>query len=246
MMRFIVHLGLAAWYGYILYYDRNLTNEFLPIKGNYWSKFIWLTHIDLCMQFLYHSFATLMTTCSSLRNSCRKSFDFYATSLVFPVAATVVTLFWSLTFIDPGALADPQAQKILAIAFFNHSIHTLPLPAMIIDFILWKHQRPKKSKTFKILFIFSSLYLIEIYYVNSITGKWPYPILAELPPPLRILFIVACMAVLFLAFLVGDLINYVVGGEKEYKSIRITQSPSAPNYGTLNNQPEEGYRVIYA
>uniref|UniRef100_A0A0K0EL09 Androgen-dependent TFPI-regulating protein-like n=1 Tax=Strongyloides stercoralis TaxID=6248 RepID=A0A0K0EL09_STRER len=246
MLRFIIHLGLASWYGYILYFDYSITKDYTPIKGNYWSKFIWLTHIDLCMQFLYHAFATLMTTFPSLRNNCRKSFDFIATALVFPVAATVVFLFWTLFYIDPGALADPLAQQILAIAFFNHSIHTLPLLAMIIDFMLWKHQRPKKSKTFKILFIFSALYLIEIFYVNSITGTWPYPILAQLPPPLRILFIVACIGVLYLAFLIGDTFNYMIGSKEEGQIIRITHTPTGPNYGTLKNEPEDGYRVIHA
>uniref|UniRef100_A0A0N4Z644 Androgen-dependent TFPI-regulating protein-like n=1 Tax=Parastrongyloides trichosuri TaxID=131310 RepID=A0A0N4Z644_PARTI len=250
MLRFIIHLALAGWYGYILYFDSELTKDFMPIKNNYFSKFIWLTHINLCMQFLYHSFATAMSTLPSLRHSCRKKFDFFATALIFPVAATIVFLFWGLTFIDPGALADPQAQKILAIAFFNHSIHTLPLPAMLIDFILWKHNRPNKSKTLKLLFVFSLLYIIEIFYVNSVSGIWPYPILGELSPPLRILFILVCMFVLFLAFLVGDLFNYMIGGVKEYDAIYNThQQPpqnNFPNYGTLINPPEEGYRVVYA
>uniref|UniRef100_A0AC35U8X5 Androgen-induced gene 1 protein-like n=1 Tax=Rhabditophanes sp. KR3021 TaxID=114890 RepID=A0AC35U8X5_9BILA len=244
IIQFIFHLALTLWYGYIVVYDYEMTKDFMPIKGNYLSKFVWLTHIDLFVQIMYHFFAILYVCSSNLKKNFKGTFDFLATAFVFPLAAAVVILFWSLYIADPDSLADPQAQKILSVAFFNHTIHTLPLIAMIVDFFLWKHTRAKKGSTLQILFTFAVLYLVGMYYVYGITGKFPYPILDTLEPVFRILFILVCLSVLFACFILGDIINVIAGGEKDTPTKFIRQGPSV--YGTLENDPTppRNYRVI--
>uniref|UniRef100_A0A183TYN4 TLC domain-containing protein n=1 Tax=Toxocara canis TaxID=6265 RepID=A0A183TYN4_TOXCA len=47
----------------------------------------------------------------------------------------------------------------------------------------------------------------DVHVVHAISGYWAYGILAQLPAVLRTIFILACAAVLYLAFLVGDTFN---------------------------------------
>uniref|UniRef100_A0A914CGU1 Uncharacterized protein n=1 Tax=Acrobeloides nanus TaxID=290746 RepID=A0A914CGU1_9BILA len=78
---------------------------------------------------------------------------------------------------------------------------------MILDFGVWKHPRPAKTKAIKSILIFCILYLIDIHLIYYVSGFWAYPILGQLAFPFRMLFIVFCTAVIFGAFLIGDVYN---------------------------------------
>ena len=206
------NLLFAIIYAYTLYYDYNLTetHKFFPVPGIYLSKLVWLTMINLYLHFLYNSIAALFAWLEIRNPSLLAPFHFVATAIVFPVGFTVVCLFWGLVLMDPAHLMDENAKILLAIKWFNHSLHTLPLVAMILDFCLWRHTRPAKKGAFMTIFVFVCLYMIDIHYFYYVHGVWAYPILGNLATIGRLLFILFCSMFIFAAFLIGDFFNKFV------------------------------------
>ncbi|CAJ0583650.1 unnamed protein product, partial [Mesorhabditis spiculigera] len=118
---------------------------------------------------------------------------------------SVVSLFWTLYFLDPDFLLhDENARRVISIAWFNHGLHTLPTVTILIDLLLWNHGRVAKSSAFKGLLSFATLYIIDIHYVHYTTGFWAYPILGQLSLPLRAAFIIGCASVFFVKFVFLD------------------------------------------
>jgi antibiotic biosynthesis monooxygenase (ABM) superfamily enzyme len=66
------------------------------------------------------------------------------------------------------------------------------------------------------MLVFFSIHLI--YYVS---GFWAYPILGQLAFPYRLLFIAFCTAVIFGAFLIGDVYNsYLLDNMGKQKKVK--------------------------
>jgi hypothetical protein len=72
-----------------------------------------------------------------------------------------VFLFWFLVFLNPDFLITEEAKPFLSIQWFNHALHTSPVIGMALDFICWRHPRPKKSNALRAIFAFAVLYTIE-------------------------------------------------------------------------------------
>lgn len=180
----------------------------LPIPGNYFSKVVWLTIINLYIQIFYHLYSVYLSTRSRALQQSAKYYHFLSNALVFPAALTVGIMFWGLylahrDLIIPEGFSDPLEVH----PYFNHVLHTLPAIAMAVDRILWNHGRTTKRNAMTLMTIFIILYIIDIHVIHAISGFWPYGILTMLPSILRMVFLFCGGMVLFASYFVGDLIT---------------------------------------
>uniref|UniRef100_A0A1I7T5N6 DUF1405 domain-containing protein n=1 Tax=Caenorhabditis tropicalis TaxID=1561998 RepID=A0A1I7T5N6_9PELO len=82
-MKAAFHLICAALYGFVCYKDTQIvTGALLPIPFNGWSRFVWLTIVDLYMQTLYHSIGFILSVMSI---KSHQAFDYWARALVGPI-----------------------------------------------------------------------------------------------------------------------------------------------------------------
>ncbi|KAI1724395.1 FAR-17a/AIG1-like protein [Ditylenchus destructor] len=219
-MLLLFHGLCALVYAYTLYFDYWLTLEFklqLPIPNVYPSKLVWLTMTCVVIQLLYHVIAAVVNLNNNRSRKANDStllrqFDFYATTIVFPLAITVCVLFWGLFFFDPNTLMDEQAKKVLSINWwFNHALHTFPSLAMIVDLVCSRHRRPSKNRAFVTILAFLCIYLSWVHFVFYGYGFWAYPILGQLNLAMRTVFLLFCTVVIFSIFLIGDALNAMLG-----------------------------------
>uniref|UniRef100_A0A1I7T5N5 DUF1405 domain-containing protein n=1 Tax=Caenorhabditis tropicalis TaxID=1561998 RepID=A0A1I7T5N5_9PELO len=213
-MKAAFHLICAALYGFVCYKDTQIvTGALLPIPFNGWSRFVWLTIVDLYMQTLYHSIGFILSVMSI---KSHQAFDYWARALVGPIGIAVTVLFWGLFLFDPATLArDEMAMKILSLFWFNHGLHTLPAITAHLDVFVYKHTTFSTSSVLKGISAFVTLYLIDLHYVFYTSGFWAYPILGELAAPFRLLFIVACTFVVFLGYVWLSLLDNVIHGNEK-------------------------------
>ncbi|KHN71002.1 Androgen-induced protein [Toxocara canis] len=207
--RAALHFSLFVVFVWAVRFDDTFPPERLPVPGYYSSKLVWLTIVDLFLQAAYHAYAFYVSlTFASSDSTSLHRFHFLSAAIVQPVALTVGLLFWSFYSIDPKILIpENMIVAFSANSWANHAQHTLPPVAMLADQLLWMHPRANKKSAFMALLIFAFLYVVDVHVVHAISGYWAYGILAQLPAVLRTIFILACAAVLYLAFLVGDTFN---------------------------------------
>ncbi|CAB3400803.1 unnamed protein product [Caenorhabditis bovis] len=199
-----------------------LNGQYLPIPYNFFSRFVWLTLIDLYAQIFYHFYGFIKALSSPNQNA--RTFDYMARVIVGPIGVAVTVLFWTLWIFDPATLAkDEMAKKIHSIQWFNHGLHTLPLISSHLDVYLWKHQTFPQPTVMKGIMAFCVLYVIDIHAVYYISGFWAYPILGQLAPPFRIFFIVSCIFIVFICHIwlsSFDLAVDTVAGRRTIKAKR--------------------------
>uniref|UniRef100_A0A915BXP0 FAR-17a/AIG1-like protein n=1 Tax=Parascaris univalens TaxID=6257 RepID=A0A915BXP0_PARUN len=208
-VRTAVHLILFVVFLWIVKSDMEfLPAELLPVPGYSLSKLAWLTIVDLYMQVGYHAFVVYISLCSASDSTLFHRFHFMSTAIMLPVAFAVAILFWILRLADPKLLIPEGLEKFYVPSFLReHSQHTLPAFAMLIDHMLWVHPRPNRLRAFTALLIFAFLYIVDIHLVYAISGKWVYGIMGQLSFLFRWLFVLTCAASLYLAFLIGDTLN---------------------------------------
>uniref|UniRef100_A0A1I7WPK0 Acyl_transf_3 domain-containing protein n=1 Tax=Heterorhabditis bacteriophora TaxID=37862 RepID=A0A1I7WPK0_HETBA len=223
-LRAVFHLVTFLTYTYICYFDYNLVKgSMLPIPDQFFSKFVWLTLICLYIQTFYHLIAFFI----DLTRCQHAFFHYFARAIVGPIGMSVVLLFWTLFLFDPNTLlADENAKRIIAIKWYNHGIHTLPLITVLIDISIWNHGQPSKKAAVIGIAVFAVLYITELvhpifclrikicyfleyifayslHYVYYISGFWAYPILGQLSLPFRTLFIAALTTIYSVVALVA-------------------------------------------
>ncbi|CAI4231006.1 unnamed protein product [Auanema sp. JU1783] len=208
LISFLIYAGTA-------YFDYGMVKgKMLPIPNQFFSKFVWLTLIDLYIQILYHFIAIFI----SVFGGKHPIFHFLSRAIVAPVAMTVVSLFWLLYTFDPNTLlADDLAKQMIGIVWYNNVLHTLPLITAIVDTVIWNHGHVAAPKAIKAIGVFATLYIIDIHVVHHISGFWAYPILGDLILPLRAVFIVACMSVLFMNYKITECLHTAIHGKSTHK-----------------------------
>jgi hypothetical protein len=112
--------------------------------------------------------------------------------------------------ISEDNLLEERDKIILSIPLFNHSLHTLPAIMVVVDLINWKYVRPKMLTGLSLASLFTTLYLGWIHYVFYTRAVWPYPILKKLSTFNRNLFIAGCILIVFLMYLVTDVLNLAI------------------------------------
>ncbi|TKR72682.1 hypothetical protein L596_020094 [Steinernema carpocapsae] len=216
-----VHLVFAAVYAYCFIWDfQHIDPKRLLLPNVWWSRFVWLTMIDLVVQQIYHLIAALV----AYKKLPRSIFDFLATSIVFPLAANVVFLFWGLWIANPNLVADDAGRNfLLANPMYNHAIHTLPLFAMIVDHVLWRHARACRFKASAAIGVFTGCYIAWVVTFHHLFDRWAYPILAQLNLPLRGVFFAFAGGFILANYFLGDTFNsFLVAPKESVKQARAS------------------------
>ncbi|CAI5456217.1 unnamed protein product [Caenorhabditis angaria] len=79
----IFHLATFLLCVFTCYQDSQLVKgDKLPIKNNFWSRFVFLTNVDLYLQAIYHLIAFLLSISGVRRNSV---FDYFARTIIGPL-----------------------------------------------------------------------------------------------------------------------------------------------------------------
>lgn len=207
--RGLFHTAMSTLFIWAAYTDIGvIAGPSLPIRGNYFSKIVWLTIVDLYIQLGYHFYSIYLSCCSKTKQRSATWYHFMSNTVVFPAAFTVGIMFWVLylthrDLLIPEGFEDPMQTH----PAFNHAIHSLPACAMFLDHLLWNHGRTAKGRAVVVMTVFASLYIIDIHVVHAISGFWPYGILGMLSVVPRTLFLLSGVAVMFGCFLFGDLLN---------------------------------------
>ncbi|PAV70119.1 hypothetical protein WR25_09688 [Diploscapter pachys] len=163
-IRLTIHLLLSGVYAYLSWFDYKIIDfRYLPIPGQFFSKLVWLTSLNL----------------------------------------SVCALFWALYLLEPNALMAGDAGEMLRRMFwYNHGLHTMPVIGVLLDLLIWNHGQPTRKSTLLLISVLSTIYVAGVHYVHSVSGFWAYPIIGQLPPLFRALFLVACVIFTYLCFVV--------------------------------------------
>ncbi|CAI5456218.1 unnamed protein product [Caenorhabditis angaria] len=191
-MKVLFHLAAFGLYAWTCYEDYFLVSgELLPIPNQFFSKFVWLTLIDLYSQLIYHFVGIILALFFDKKR--HPIYDYIARALIGPIGVSVTVLFWALYLADPGTLAKDEMGR-------KNSCDEMKF---------------SKTAVLKGIGIFVTLYLIDIHYVYYTAGFWAYPILGKLALPFRLLFIVVCMLVVYSSYLWLSLVNSFINKDKK-------------------------------
>uniref|UniRef100_A0A915DE14 Uncharacterized protein n=1 Tax=Ditylenchus dipsaci TaxID=166011 RepID=A0A915DE14_9BILA len=201
------------------FFDYNLTEENnlrLPIPGQYFSKLVWLTMINLFGQLFYHCIAAYLRVSKAYTKGNKpwiRRFHFLSTTLVFPLAFTVVFLFWAYVAIV-GAVQPPYSYT----AWCGYVGRFTSLATSL----------SQKTKAFITIAAFVCIYLSWVHYVFYAHSFWAYPILGELSTPARMIFFFGCSVLISSMFLIGDFVGSFVS--------KPTTHPIATKVGGARNK----------
>ncbi|KAJ3450227.1 androgen-induced protein 1-related [Anaeramoeba flamelloides] len=134
--------------------------------------------------------------------------NFFTFAMTICLLMTIV--FWVLFNLD-RELIFPQAQIDKLPKYFNHVLHTLPMIAITIEYLINpKHlQQPISIKcVLSITFVFLVSYIAIIAYVYHTTKAWIYPFIGLLPLTYLIaFFLVTILFAVLLSFFIIFLIR---------------------------------------
>ena len=199
--------------------------DFYKSFGGRWK---FLTIINVVLQAVFFTLCALNALLGLFnykKTILSKIVNFFYTTLAFPVAMIVVTVFWGLYFID-RSLIFPQYMELVLPFWKNHIMHTLPVLTALLENFLTKHRYHENFiRGFTPLFLFALAYIIWVYVVAVYGGFWVYPFMKKLSAFSRGLFF--AKSVLYAAFLykLGDVINSLLWRRKEATSTSVEKSP---------------------
>ncbi|KAH8380611.1 hypothetical protein KR009_011727 [Drosophila setifemur] len=210
--RLLLHLTAAAHLGYAIYYDYRyaqlpqLAVE-LRLEAPIGGKFKYMTFLDGLVQLSYF-FLALVYDLTRIR-LLRHLRDYALASFVVPLALTVSLTFWTLYWIDRESIY-PELLDLVYPNWLNHAMHTFVLVYSLLELCITRHRYPARRRGLAGLGAFMAAYLTWMYFVWLATGIWVYPFLGALHWPLRLVFFVLIIALGFVYYVLGELINFVL------------------------------------
>ncbi|XP_059166198.1 androgen-induced gene 1 protein-like [Physella acuta] len=185
------------------YYD--IFNVDIGQKG-FKSKFMFLTVWNICLQTLYFGFCVVsdLAELAALQHKCLRNWrDTFHSTIAFPVGTFVVLLFWGLYSID-RELVYPKALDDIIPSWLNHLLHTTPLPFLITDKYLVYHVHPPRLKGMIKASSIALIYIVWILFIAFYDNIWVYPILKTLSVHGRAVFLIFCMVIFGLLYILGE------------------------------------------
>lgn len=147
----------------------------------------------------------------------RKIKDIVFCALAFPLAVFVATTFWGIYGID-RELILPRSMDPYFPLWLNHVMHTNILGFIVIELVSSFRTYPKRKLGLSILTLFMLCYVIWIHVIYFTSGGWVYPILAVLNWPLRIIFYVLSLFIVFGLYFVGEHLNKSIWSKELQKN----------------------------
>ena len=154
MLKWLLHLGCIASFGWTIYWDLyvsiySLIGEFIWTASQIWNYFFqildiptqksfggqwkYLTFINLWIQLTYFIVSFLNNIFGSFSKDklsssrLQKVRDYYFATLAFPIGQFVGIIFWTLWHIN-RELVFPKAFDSIFPSYINHLMHTVVIP----------------------------------------------------------------------------------------------------------------------
>lgn len=196
--------------------------------GEFFVRFYHLTHIGLLL-------TTLTFACTLLLRQLEKSEprwihinEFYIHLLVLTSSAEcfIPLTFWVLWAIDKENVVrkeDYVGEDSISF-FFNFCMHGMPSLFLLVEFFLSEFKYHHRH--YLMLFIFFLFYLgiMGLFYLN--TGIWPYKIMANLGPLLKVLFLIQCFIVLCAIYTLLSATHVRINRPRRLKAITKGDKPA--------------------
>jgi hypothetical protein len=112
-------------------------------------------------------------------------------SLIFPCGLQVFATFW-VVYLTKSRWGFTEIRTILPL-HINHILHTLLLPALLIEGTLYYHPLPPRKAGLRLLWLFLASYGVYVTFLGFSKGYWVYPLLQHLPLLLKF-GLMACWA----------------------------------------------------
>ena len=203
------HLAMVVFNSLLLYHSLNLIHDnakTLDPRGEMPSlggRLKFLTHVNLWIQLAFFSVQLL----TDLIPACyRKPFqnvmDIFFTCIVFPLAATVVIVFWPIFIMDRSLIFPEEYDKVFPV-YINHMWHTTVLLWALFEIYLFHHHFPSVRTAATCVFAYCSGYCSWVVYIYIRTNWWCYEFMNLLSP--------VAMAVFFGSFLLLSVGMHLVG-----------------------------------
>ena len=186
---------------------------------------MWIQLIFFIISLLNNVFGSHSKEPDSSRSTLQKIRDYTFATLAFPIGQFVGIVFWALWAID-RELVLPQKVDTWFPTYINHMMHTIVIPAQLLELCLLYHIYPKRIVGMASSIIFFLVYIIWILVVKYAGGIWVYPILSKLDvdPKLAstisiplMAFLIGCSLIGGLLYVLGELLNHLF-----WKKIRRT------------------------
>lgn len=215
-----------------LYSSKKYEKVGFPFDSTYGGRLKFLTHIDIGIQSLYFGLSALNclfggfickllfsnlckkegkgkeSKCSRLCNTYSSWLNLFYVSIVFPIGIFVSLAFWSIYFIDKQMVYPDPLSSIIP-EWQNQIMHTLPAVGVLAEHLLnaQNHKYPSLFKGISITGLFVLHYCVWILYIGTDSGKWVYPVLKNLSPLYRGLFIASQVVLCLLIYKVGQMLH---------------------------------------
>ena len=178
----------------------------LPTHRVYAGRFKYLTFWSFLIGLVYHNMAAIfdfMVYSREKDSPLWKSIRDYAfTTIVFPLAMFVCSMFWIIYTVNPTFLRKPDEEKLYPF-WMNHGYHTLPILTVFVQAYLIKHTYPKNLSAVIGLVLVNSLYIAWLFWIAYRADIWVYPFLSRMSIFGVVLFIAASVALSFGLYFVG-------------------------------------------
>lgn len=149
----------------------------------------------------------------------RRIKDTMFSTLAFPLSVFVAISFWGIYAID-RELILPKMMDAYFPLWLNHVMHSNILVFTMIELVSSFRMYPPRKLGLSILSIFMLFYIIWVHVIYFKTGMWVYPILAVLNWPLRIMFYLFSLGLVFGFYTLGESLNRSVWSKEVESTVK--------------------------
>lgn len=183
---------LMVWYHGFNIYFRYKHPVQLPGDSQFPGKWRFLTIWNVWLQIVFYLVVGAFSLAKSPAiNSLR---DTIFTTVVLPMSAIVSVMFWGIYAVDRELIFPVALEKLGYTNTMNHMEHSTILGITIVNMLLVRHTYPAARKGNSIICGVALAYVVWLYIVHHLTGRWAYPFLAVMSDTTRIAFLgVVCL-----------------------------------------------------
>ncbi|XP_041361372.1 androgen-induced gene 1 protein-like isoform X2 [Gigantopelta aegis] len=188
----------------------------------FWNEVLQTFYFGLCT--VNAVFGSNVDVCGNprTRSKLQKWKDYLHTTLVFPVGAFVVGMFWSIYVVD-RELVYPRKLDAIIPQWLNHVMHTTVLPILLVEKMLTYHHLPRRRSAISGLVLFCGIYFAWIMWVAYYADLWVYGILRVMEVYQRAIFILFCLMFFISIYLVGEaLTKFIWRNQKKYSTSKLS------------------------
>ncbi|XP_041982174.1 androgen-induced gene 1 protein-like [Aricia agestis] len=214
MLKILFHLVGAIQFFYGCYYDYNyvIVPPSPKSPSTFGGKFKYLTYLNAMLQTLYFTIALLNDLIGSEdvtpseKPLIRRIKDAIFSALAFPISLFVGITFWGIYAVDRELILPKMLDAVFP-AWLNHVMHTNILLFTFVELASSFRMYPPRKRGLSILTTFMLAYVVWVHVIYFKSGTWVYPILAVLSWPLRIIFYIFSLMLVFGFYTLGETLN---------------------------------------